>query len=52
MFRIAITEVLQRQVEIDAEDEVAAMHIAKEMYRKGEIVLDASDHDATSFSVL
>ena len=51
MFVVEITEVLQRRVEIDSDNAADALHIAKSMYRSGEIVLDSSDHVETSFGV-
>jgi len=51
-FTVEITETLQRQVEVEAEDEFEAEDIVREMYRNEEIVLDAEDYIDTEFEVL
>ena len=51
-FTVEITETLQRQVEVEAEDEFEAEDIVREMYRNEEIVLDAGDYIDTEFEVL
>lgn len=50
-YRIEVTEVLSRIVEIGAENEDEAVEIARQMYRNCEIVLDASDYIETEISV-
>ena len=40
---VEITETLQTSVEIEAESEECAERQARNMYRHGDIVLDASD---------
>ena len=42
-YTIVIEETLRKEVAIEAQDAEEAAHIAKELYRKGEIVLDAGD---------
>ena len=50
-FVVQISETLQRQVEIVADNEAEAVLVARAKYRNGEIVLDAADHMETSFCV-
>lgn len=40
---VTIEETLQKEVAIEAKDTDEAARIAKALYRKGEIVLDAGD---------
>ena len=42
-YTVIIEETLLKKVAIEAQDEDEAAHIAKALYRKGEIVLDADD---------
>ena len=42
-YNVEITETLQRRMEIKAISAEAALLIAKDMYRREEIVLDADD---------
>ena len=50
-YRIELTEVLSRVVEIVAEDEEEALQHVKAMYQNCDLVLDASDYVKTEFSV-
>ena len=50
-YRIKVTEVLSRIVEIDAENEDEAVEMVRQMYRNCEIILDASDYIETEISV-
>jgi len=50
-YRIEVTEVLSRVVEIEAKDEQEAMKTAKAMYRDCDFVLDALDYKQTQFCV-
>ena len=50
-YRIEVTEVLSRIVEIEAKDEESAITTVKAMYRSCDIVLDASDYVLTEISV-
>ena len=50
-YRIKVTEVLSRVVEVMAENDEEAMQTVKAMYRNCDIVLDASDYTITEFSV-
>ncbi len=51
-FTVEITETLQRQVEVEAEDAFEAEDIVRGMYRNEEIVLDSDDYFDTEFEVL
>ena len=42
-YTIEITEILQRQIKIKAENYTEAIDKAEEMYRNEEIILDAED---------
>ena len=50
-FVVQISETLQLQVEVVADNEDEAIRVARTKYRNGEIVLDSSDHVETSFGV-
>lgn len=50
-YKIEVTEVLSRSVEIEADDDEVAINSVKAMYRNCDIVLDASDCVLTEFSV-
>ncbi len=50
-YSIEVLEVLCRIVEVEASDEEEAVETARQMYRKSEIVLDASDYKMTEISV-
>lgn len=50
-YRIEVTEVLSRIVEINAESAESALNKAKKMYQQCDCVLDASDYVLTEFSV-
>ena len=50
-YRIEVTEVLSRIVEINAESAESALSKAKKMYQQCDVVLDASDYVFTDFSV-
>ena len=50
-YRIEVTEVLSRVVEIVAEDDEKALQTVKAMYQNSDLVLDASDYVLTEFSV-
>ncbi len=51
-YSIEVLEVLCRIVEVEASDEEEAVETARQMYRKSEIVLDASDYKMTEISVI
>jgi len=49
-FRIEVTEVLSRIVEVEAENEAEAIDTVWQMYRNCDVVLDASDYVGTEIS--
>ena len=51
-FKVQITETLQYQETIMAEDERDAIEQIKEKYRNCEIVLDETNHVSTEFDIL
>lgn len=51
-YKVEITEILQRTVEVEAKDEDEAYKIVKDMYRNEEIVLSADDYIDTKIEVL
>ena len=50
-YRIEVTEVLSRIVEMEAETEDDAVEMVRQMYRNCDIILGASDYVETEFSV-
>ena len=50
-YRIEVTEMLSRIVEMDAENEDDAVEMVRQMYRNCDLVLDASDYVETEISV-
>lgn len=50
-YRIEITETLSRTIEAEAESEEVAVKKVRQMYRNGDIILDASDYIETEISV-
>ena len=50
-YRVEVTEVLSRIVEVVAEDDEGALQTVKAMYQNCDLVLDASDYIITEFSV-
>ena len=50
-YRIEVTEVLSRIIEMDAENEDEAVEMVRQMYRNCDLVLDASDYVETEISV-
>ena len=51
-YRIEITETLQYQEVIEAENEQEAIRNIKEKYQNQDIILDESNHVSTEFDVL
>jgi len=51
-FTVEITETLQRQIEIEADNSVDAAIIAKQKYRNGEIVLTSEDYVDTEIRAI
>lgn len=50
-YRIEITETLSRTIEMEADNEEAAVKIVRQMYSNSEIILDVSDYIETEISV-
>lgn len=50
-YSIEVLELLSRIVEVEANDKEDAIEIARQMYRKCQIVLDDSDYKVTEISV-
>lgn len=50
-YRIEVTEVLSRIVEMDSDNEDDAVEMVRQMYRNCELILDASDYVETEISV-
>ena len=50
--KIEITEILQKTIEVDADDEYEAYKIVKEKYRNSEIILDDTSYIDTEFEVV
>lgn len=51
VFKVEVTETLQRTVEIEADDPHDAVRKAIEMYQNEEIVLDTDDYVDTTFDI-
>ena len=51
-FTVEVTETLQRQVEIEAENEQEALQKAKELYRDEEIILGWQDFIENDFQII
>ena len=49
VYEVRIIETLERVVEVQAEDYIDARLLVEEMYRGGEIVLDADDFSGVKF---
>jgi len=50
-FVVVITEILSRQVDIEADSKEEAENRARKMYKDEFVVLDWDDHDETVFEV-
>ena len=48
-FKVTITEILKREIYVEAEDFEEAERIAQRQYWHGDVVLDESDYTTTSF---
>lgn len=48
---VNIQEILERSIPIEANNADEAMNIAKNLYNKAKIILDATDHIETNFSI-
>ena len=52
LFKVEVTETLQRTIIVRARNESEAIGAVKDMYRKEDIVLDSSDYVDTDFDIL
>ena len=50
-YRVMVTEILSRVVEVESECEEDAINMARKMYRNCDIVLDASDYKETNICI-
>lgn len=50
-YKIEVTEVLKRTIEMEADSEAAAIEMVKRMYHNCDFVLDSSDYIETEFDV-
>ena len=50
-YNITITEILEKTIEIEAENETNAIDIARDKYNKEEVILTADDLADTWFSL-
>ena len=50
MYKVEVTETLQKIVEVEADDKEQAESIARQMYRKEEIVLDEGNLTYVDFN--
>lgn len=50
-YNVTITEILEKTIEIEAENETNAIDIAKDKYNKEEVILTADDLKYTDFGI-
>lgn len=50
-YKIEVTEVLKRTIEMEADNEATAIEMVKRMYHNCDFVLDSSDYIETEFDV-
>ena len=50
-FNVTITEILEKTIEIEAENEANAIEVAKDKYYKEEVILTADDYADTHFGI-
>ena len=50
-YNITITEILKKTIEIEAEDVINAIDIARDKYNKEEVILTADDLVDTDFDI-
>jgi len=48
-FKVTITEILKREIYVEAEDYEEAERIAEQQYYHGDHVLDSEDYQTTTF---
>lgn len=51
-FKVEITEILQRQLEVEAPSKEDALRQIEQMYKEQEIILDSSDYKDCSIKLL
>lgn len=50
-YNVIVTEILEKTIEIEAEDKANAINIARDKYNKEEVILTADDLADTWFSL-
>ena len=50
-YNVIITEILEKTIEIEAEDKADAINIARDKYNKEEVILTADDFAESWFSL-
>ena len=50
-YYVSITEIIEKTIEIEAENETNAIDIAKDKYNKEEVILTADDLKYTDFGI-
>lgn len=50
-YNVTITEILKKTIEIEAEDIINAIDIARDKYNKEEVILTADDLVDTNFGI-
>ena len=50
-YNVTITEILKKTIEIEAEDIINAIDIARDKYNKEEVILTADDLVDTQFNI-
>ena len=50
-YNVTITEILEKTIEIEAENENNAIDIARDKYNKEEVILTADDYADTHFGI-
>ena len=50
-YKIEVTEILRRTIEMEADNEATAIEMVKRMYHNCDFVLDSSDYIETVFDV-
>lgn len=51
-YKVEITETLQHQIDVEAENELEALEKVEDMYRSCDIVLDSEDFVDCSFKLI
>ncbi len=50
-YKVTITEVLKKTVDVEAEDECEALQTVSDKWRNGDYILDADDFDGVDYDV-